>query len=309
MPQAFPIPKSLLTILLVEGVVTQAQGGPAAPALEAAAVEEASLGAGSLQDVDTAPTEVAGVTVLPCPLPRWLRGDRTGWGGTGGLAPTLARGCARSHGGTGQGFAPLAALGLFRMGEGVATLGSGKPVGSGNKQGGAGNMWAFACAALVPALGLALPGAGAPLVPTCPELDCPFQGDARTNLPWVHHDGLRRLRSVSIQPRVQLQVTQGEGQPPTLPPGQLHPSRAPLGAPGADPPQRPCGSSWPQCPSGQCPANPKGVVRVGSGTGFWCVMRVCVGFPHLGTFVCQVPALLQLAEEEDGPSCARGRQC
>lgn len=111
MPRAFPVPKSLLTILLIEGVVAQAQGGPAAPALEAAAVEEASLGAGSLHDVHTAAAEVAGVTVLPCPLPRCLRGDSTGWGGTGGLAPALPRGCARSHGGTGQGCAPLAALG------------------------------------------------------------------------------------------------------------------------------------------------------------------------------------------------------
>lgn len=111
-PRAFPLPKSCLTILLVEGVVAQAQGGPAVPALEAAAVEEASLGAGSLQDVDTVAAEIAGVTVLPCPLPCWLRGERTGWGGTGGLAPTLPRGCAGSHGGTGQGSAPLAAPGL-----------------------------------------------------------------------------------------------------------------------------------------------------------------------------------------------------
>lgn len=150
-----------------------------------------------------------------------------------------------------------------------------------------------------------------PLVPTCPELDHPSQGDTRTNLPCVHLDGLWRLvgsvLSVSIQPRVQLQVTQGEGQHPTLPPGQLHPSRAPLGAPGAPPPRHPCGSSWAQCPSGHCPADPKGVVRMGSGTGFWCVMRVWVGVSHLGTFVCQVPALLQFAEEEDGPSCATGR--
>lgn len=160
-PQAFPLPKSHLTILLVEGVVAQAQGGPAVPALEAAAVEEASLGAGSLHDVDTAPAEVAGVTVLPCPLPRWLWGQRTGRAGTGGLAPTLPRGCAGSHGGTRQGFAPLAALGPLGMGEGAASLGSGKPVGSGNRQGGAGNLWAFACAALVPALGLALPATGA----------------------------------------------------------------------------------------------------------------------------------------------------
>lgn len=231
MSPAFPLPKSCLTILLVEGVVAQAQRGPAAPALEAAAMEEASLGAGSLQDVHTAAAEVAGVTVLPCPLPRGLQGGWTGWGGTGGLAPTLPCGCASSHAGHGAGFAPLEALG---MGEGAASLGSGKPVGSGNKQGGAGNLWAFACAALVPALGSALPAAGALLVPTCPELDSPSQGDTRTNLPWVHHDALQRLvgtvRSVSIQPRVQLQVTQGEGQPPTLPPGQLHPSRAPVGS-------------------------------------------------------------------------------
>lgn len=150
-----------------------------------------------------------------------------------------------------------------------------------------------------------------PLVPTCPELDHPSQGDTRTNLPCVHLDGLWRLvgsvLSVSIQPRVQLQVTQGEGQHPTLPKGQLHPSRAPLGAPGAPPPRHPCGSSWAQCPSGHCPADPKGVVRMGSGTGFWCVMRVWVGVSHLGTFVCQVPALLQFAEEEDGPSCATRR--
>lgn len=198
------------------------------------------------------------------------------------------------------------------MGEGVASLGSGKPVGSGNRQGGAGSLWASACAALVPALGLALPATGASPGPTCPELNPPSQGDTRTNLPWVHHSGLRQLvgtvRSVSIQPRVQLQVTQGEGQPPTHPPGQLHPSRAPLGVPGADPPRCPCGSSWPQCPSGHCPANAKGVVRVGRGTGLWCVTRVWVGVPHLATFVCQVPALLQLAEEEDGPSRATGRQ-
>lgn len=111
MTRAFPVPKNLLTILLVEGVVAQAQGGPAAPALEAAAVEEASLGAGSLHDVDTAAAEVAGVTVLPCPLPRWLWGHRTGWGGTGSLALALPHCCARSHGGTEQGCAPLAALG------------------------------------------------------------------------------------------------------------------------------------------------------------------------------------------------------
>ena len=64
-PRASPLPKTCLTVLLVEGVVAQAQGGPAPPALEAAAVEEASLGAGSLQDVDAAAAEVAGVAALP----------------------------------------------------------------------------------------------------------------------------------------------------------------------------------------------------------------------------------------------------
>lgn len=71
------------------------------------------------------------------------------------------------------------------------------------------------------------------LVPTCPELDSPSQGDTRTNLPWLRPDGLWRLvgsvPSVSIHPRVQLQVTQGEGQPPTLPQDSCTPAEPPLG--------------------------------------------------------------------------------
>ena len=86
LPRAPRLPRARLTVLLVEGVVAQAQRGPALPALEAAAVEEASLGAGSLQEVDAAAAEVASVTALPAG--RRLRGERTGWGGTGVPAPT-----------------------------------------------------------------------------------------------------------------------------------------------------------------------------------------------------------------------------
>lgn len=72
-----PFTQSPLTVPLVEAVVAQAQGGPAALALEAAAVEEASLGTGSLQDVDAEAAEVAGVTAVP--TGQWL------WWGQGTL--------------------------------------------------------------------------------------------------------------------------------------------------------------------------------------------------------------------------------
>lgn len=95
----------------------------------------------------------------------------------------------------------------------------------------------------------------------------PPQGDTRTDLPWVRRGSLWRLtgtvQNVSIQPCVQLRATQGEGQPPTLPPGRLHPGRPSLETLGVDPPRRPCGSSWPRHPSGYRPANAKGVARMG----------------------------------------------
>lgn len=182
LPPASPLPKTRLTVLLVEGVVAQAQGGPAPPTLEAAAMEEVSLGTGSLQDVDTAAAEVASVAALPAG--RRLQGKRTGCGGTGVLAPTLSCGFAGSPGGLGRGggFSPLAEVGLgARDGfagtsKGAASLGSGKPVGSGNRQGGAGSLWAFACTAPVPALGSGPPAAGAPQAPTHPQLDSPTPG-------------------------------------------------------------------------------------------------------------------------------------
>lgn len=164
-----PRPQALLTVLLVEGVVAQAQRGPALPALEAAAVEEASLGAGPLQDVDAPAAEVAGVAALPAG--RRLRGEREGCGGTGWWHPP-SPGALRVLGRGAWGFAPslcLAELLAAGTTEGAAGLGSRKPVGSGNSLGGAASPWASACAAPVPALGLASCAGGAAVLPPPPH--------------------------------------------------------------------------------------------------------------------------------------------
>lgn len=120
--------------------------------------------------------------------------------------------------------------------QGAAGLGSGKPVGSGNSQGGAASPWAAACAAPVPALGLCPCAGGAavppPPVPT-PRVPSPGQSeDQPAQGPrWQlvagcghHPEGLRPvLRPPKSVPR-------WGGSAPVAPPWVVPPWSIPRGA-------------------------------------------------------------------------------
>lgn len=204
-------PQTRLTVLLVEGVVAQAQGGPAAPALEAAAVEEASLGTGSLQDVDAAAAEVAGVAALP--PGRWLRRKRTGWGlTTEGLTATLP-------GGFGQGFRVGGGGGpSCRGGSGcsglLAPVREWQVLALENQLGqetGREEPGACGCSLAQPqSQPLAQPHQPPvpPKLPLAQNWTPSLRGDMRTHLPRIRRCGLWHLvvpiRSVPIQPCVQL---------------------------------------------------------------------------------------------------------